>query len=229
LGKTRALTDQRRIFVLQEEILRELETLPPVPIDYITLSGAGEPTLAKNLGKMIKGIRKSRSEKVAVITNSSLLGRCDVRDDLSDADFVLAKLDACGADSFRKINRPMRGIHFRTVVRALKDFRGFYRGRLALQMMFVSINEKHAERMAELAAEIRPDEIQLNTPLRPCRVPALSEAALRKIEICFRRKLGPSLPILNVFRGQKKKVSAISAEDTLRRRGKFLKNSMMSK
>lgn len=33
----------------------------------------GEPTLAENLGQMIKAIKKIRNEKIAVLTNSSLL------------------------------------------------------------------------------------------------------------------------------------------------------------
>jgi len=55
------------------KIIDELNFLPPLKIDYITFSGAGEPTLAKNLGEMIKAVRRVRKEKIAVLTNSSLM------------------------------------------------------------------------------------------------------------------------------------------------------------
>ena len=222
LGKTKVFSDERRVFVPSEAVVREIEMLPPVSVDYITFSGAGEPTLAQNLGELIRAVKKIRKEKVAVITNSSLIDRPGVREDLSGADFVLAKLDACSADLFQRINRPVQGVLFDTVLQALKDFRRIYKGRLALQIMFVSANEKYAEGMAELAKEIRPDEVQLNTPLRPCGIRPLSEAAMRRTESCFRKVLGAKFPILNVFKEPTKPVAAISSADTLKRRGKFL-------
>jgi len=68
--------------------------LPLLKIDYITFSGTGEPTLAANLGQMIKEVKKIRCEKIAVLTNSSLMHREDVQKDLACADLVVAKLDA---------------------------------------------------------------------------------------------------------------------------------------
>ncbi|MBL7131266.1 MAG: peptide deformylase [Candidatus Omnitrophica bacterium] len=73
LGKTNVFTNERRVFVPVTKIIEELDLLPPVQIDYITFSGMGEPTLAENLGQMIKAIKKIRNEKIAVLTNSSLL------------------------------------------------------------------------------------------------------------------------------------------------------------
>ena len=68
VGKTGLLIDERHRFINCEDIIKELDSLPPLEIDYITFSGAGEPTLASNLGEMIRGIKKIRQEKIAVIT-----------------------------------------------------------------------------------------------------------------------------------------------------------------
>src|SRR3989338_1906861 len=93
LGRTKEFTEERKIFIPTNDILREVQILPYIPIDHLTLSGRGEPTLAKNLGAMILGLRETSDEKIAVITNSSLLHRDDVQADLLLADYVIAKLD----------------------------------------------------------------------------------------------------------------------------------------
>lgn len=220
LGKTKAFSDKRLDFVAVDEVVREIRTIPAGSIDYITFSGAGEPTLAKNLGAMIAAVRKTRKEKIAVITNSSLMYRKDVKDDLLSADLVLAKLDAASEKTFQQMNGPMPGMTFEVVLNSLKEFRAFHKGRLALQIMFTAFNEKHAGKIAEIAKEIRPDEIEINTPLRPCGVAPLPETALLEIENCFRVVCGKDISILNVYSAERKKVSSISGPDTLRRRGK---------
>ena len=63
IGETKLLTDERKTFVRIPDLIDELGSLPPLKIDYITFSGTGEPTLAANLGQMIKAIKKIRKEK----------------------------------------------------------------------------------------------------------------------------------------------------------------------
>ena len=215
LGKTKNFTDERRIFIPVAEIIEELDLLPPVQIDYITFSGAGEPTLARNLGRMIKAIRKTRNEKIAVLTNSSLLNRKDVQEDLLPADFVVAKLDAGSQECFKIVNKPMEAIKFDAILEGIKDFRGIYKGKLALQIMFIAENKKYAKRIAGLTKEIDLDEVQINTPLRPCSVKPLSKTEMETIENYFN-----GLNVVSVYNAEKKKVKPISSEDTLKRRGK---------
>jgi len=216
IGKTRLLTDRREKFVSAAEIEKEISSLPPIEIDYITFSGAGEPTLAKNLGQIISSVKKLRKEKTAVLTNSSLMYREDVAKDLSLADLVVCKLDAPSQDVFEKINRPVKNIRFDNVIRAIKDFKGYYKGRLALQIMFIQENRIYAKDIARVAKEIRPDEVQLNTPLRPCGVRPLSRVEMAGLEGYF-----ASLNTVSVYNAKRKAVSPISAEDTLKRRGKI--------
>jgi wyosine [tRNA(Phe)-imidazoG37] synthetase (radical SAM superfamily) len=215
LGKTTRFSKQRKIYISEKNLMAEINCLPAIKIDYITFSGRGEPTLAKNLGRMIKTVRQSRKEKIAVITNSSLLGQEDVIKDLLIADFVIAKLDACDRDSFQKINKPMPEITFQKTVNALKYFKSAYHNKFALQIMFIKRNMKHADKIAQLAREINPDEIQINTPLRRCRVKPLSKKELQVIATHF-----SGLPIVSVYDIDKKEVRPISTKKTLTRRGK---------
>lgn len=215
LGRTKSLTDERKIFIPTEEIIEELNYLPFLDIDYITFSGRGEPTLAENIGRTIRAIKEIRKDKIAVITNSSLLTNNYVCDDLLAADSVIAKLDACCQDEFECINRPIKSITFDKVVKAIKNFKSIYKGELALQIMFIENNKASASKIAEITREINPDQVQINTPLRPCPVKPLAEDELSAIESCF-----GGLEVITVYKARKKKVKSVSKEDTLRRRGK---------
>ena len=216
LGKIDIFTDKRKVFVPTAKIIEELDLLPPLEIDYITFSGTGEPTLAKNLGQMIKAIRRLRKEKIAVLTNSSLMNRDDVREELLLADFVVAKFDAPSQEIFEKVNQPLDTIRFDTVLRAIKDFRHAFKGKLALQIMFIEENKRRASEIARFAKDINPDEVQINTPLRPCGVTPLPESELKVIKSHFK-----NLNAISVYEIEKKGVVSISDEDTLKRRGKI--------
>lgn len=214
ISDTKIFSRKRKIFVATKDIIAEIKSLPPLKIDYMTFSGSGEPTLAKNLGELINEIKKIKNEKLAVITNSSLMNLKDVRDDLMNADLVMAKLDAPDEELFNKINRPMKGITFDSAIDGIKEFRAIYKGKLALQIMFMDQNKDRAKELRELARGLRPDEVQINTPLRPCATKPLSRKELDAIKVYFK-----DMNVKCVYKSEKKKVDSLSKEDTLKRRG----------
>ncbi len=216
LGKTGVHTKKRKLFIPTEKVIEEIRSLPPVDIDYITFSGRGEPTLAKNLGDMITGVKRIRKEPVAVLTNASLLYDKEVRKDLSRADLVVGKVDASSEEMFKKISRPVKGIDLTKVIEGIRKFKRGYRGKLALQIMFIKDNEKYAKEIARLAERIGADEVQLNTPLRPCAVRPLSRKRMQKIERHFK-----GLNAISIYKSVRKKVKPVSRKDTLKRRGKI--------
>lgn len=175
----------RRLFVPTAAIIKELESLPRLNLDYITLSGTGEPTLAANLGDVIEKIKGHFSKPVAVLTNSSMLHDPQVRQELSLADLVVAKLDAPNEQVFKSINQPTNGITFHMIVDGIKRFNKENPGKLALQMMFVPQNKEYAAAMARLAKEIGPIEVQLNTPMRPSPVKSLTAEEMAEIKVIF--------------------------------------------
>ncbi|MFH0839542.1 MAG: radical SAM protein [Candidatus Omnitrophota bacterium] len=223
LGGYSKKTIKRASYVPTPEIIEEIKNLPKgTKIDYITFSGGGEPALAKNIGETIRAIKKISKKKVAVITNASLMQYKDVRKDLSFADLVVAKVDAYSERSFRKINKPAKGINFKDVVRGLKIFGKTYKGIFALQIMFVPQNKKHFKEMAEIAYAIRPDEIEINTPTRPNPIKPLSKDDISKITAYFRafnKKPALKTKIISLYESVRKDASAISREATIKRRG----------
>lgn len=185
LGNTAQLSNDRKEFVSVSDLIEEIGRIPSFFADYITFSGRGEPTLAKNLGEMIRAVKKVRREKVAVITNSSLLHLKDVQDDLMHADFVLAKLDAVNQEMFNCIDG-VCGIDYALLLTGLGEFRARYKGKFALQMMLVKDNIEHLHELSALADLLRPNEIQLNTPVRPSGQLPLSREQVQKAKESFK-------------------------------------------
>jgi len=216
IGETRLFNSGRKKFVSTEAIAKEIMRLPKnTKIDYITFSGNGEPTLAKNLGDMIKRIRKIRKEKIAVITNASLINRSDVQDDLLLADFVILKLDANAEDLFMDINKPDPGIRFGDIIKGIKRFSEIYRGRLALQIMFIEKNKVYAKEIVKMAKKLGIKEVQLNTPLREC-----AEKPLPKSEMDIIRRYFKGMSVNYVYWAKKKDVKPLDKEDAEKRHGR---------
>ena len=217
LGDTRVHSIERKTFVSEQEIIDEINSLSvDLQIDYLTFSGCGEPTLAKNLGRMIQALKACRSEKVAVITNGSLMSDPEVRSDLMKADCVMVKLDAYDQDSFESIDRPDISLNFDHMVEGMKIFAKEFQGKFALQMMFIDSNKDKARQMAKVAASIGADEIELNTPLRPSDVNPLSEQEMIQIKQVFE-----GLPVTMVYERERKNVDAIDLEQAKRRHGNY--------
>ncbi|MBI5415947.1 MAG: radical SAM protein [Candidatus Omnitrophica bacterium] len=220
LGRTVKFHTEREEFVPVDAVISEIKTLPAARIDHYTFSGRGEPTLAQNLGEMIRAVREATGGRVAVITNAGLIDREDVRRDLVLADLVLAKLDAYDQGSFRQMDIPDDGIDFDRVVRGLKTFRGNFAGKLALQVMFVEENKHCAARIAGIARAINPDEVQINTPLRPGGMSPLGREELMGLKTYFK-----GLPAVCVYEAQRKTVEPFDERATVLRHGNFRKKS----
>jgi wyosine [tRNA(Phe)-imidazoG37] synthetase (radical SAM superfamily) len=216
LGAADAVVE-RRIFVPTAELLQELKTLDTdTDIDHITFSGNGEPTLAANLGEMIQAVKAVRSEKVAIITNGTLLGRKDVQDDLGAVDLILVKLEAADEATFQAVNRPAPGVTLASVVDGIKAFKRTFKGRFVLQVMFVESNRAQAGAIARLAAEIGADEVQINTPLRKSLVRPLSPADMAELKTFFAGQ-----NVRSVYEEEKKEYHPFDDQATARRHGEF--------
>lgn len=220
LGMAAPVSSQRAFFVSEEAVLDEVRALPAdVQIDYFTFSGNGEPTLATNLGRIIEALKASfPAIKVAVITNATTIGRLDVQADLLKADLVLFKIEAATQAVFEKINRPVKGIFLKDIIAGIKAFKVLYGGKLALQIMLTDINKAEVADLARIARDIAPDEVQLNTPLRPSPVKPLDEAEMARLKVYFTAE---SLNVLSVYEEEKKEYTPFDALSTRKRHGVY--------
>jgi len=213
LGRTVYPLTERRRFVEPADLHRELAQVGSVALDTVTFSGVGEPTLALNLPELVAVVRERFAQPVAVLTNSSLMTREDARRDLALFDIVVAKVDAPDELLFQQINRPVISDTLQDILRGIQRFRETFAGRLALQMMFTPANRERATEMAEIARQLRPAEVQLNTPLRPSPVSPLSARAMRRVERAF-----AGLPVINVYGAARPPVTTLDDRETRRRR-----------
>jgi len=220
LGHRAPCAPGRGVYVSPEELGGELERIGGAA-DYVTFSGRGEPTLAGNLGELRLECARRRPERTAIITNSALMYSARVREELASFDLVVAKLDAPDEETFGKINRPGPGVYFKEVLEGLTLFARGRRGRLAIQAMFMAANKDRARDLARLYAMIGPDEVQLNTPLRPCPEKPLSKEELAAVRREVEGGLGGGIKVVDVYTSKVPEVKPLSAPDTLRRRGKI--------
>lgn len=172
LGRTTNSTLERREWVPTTDVLAELDRWISADgeADVITFAGSGEPTLHSGLGEIAAHIRKRTDIPVLLLTNGTLLHREDVRRDAAHANKVKVSLSVWDEESFQAVNRPTAGCTFAQLVGGETAFRKEFDGELVLEVFVVEgLNSApdNMKRIAELAAKIGPDKVQLNTAVRP--------------------------------------------------------------
>ena len=172
VGRTTNLTTERREYFPIDKILDELKArLEQVKqVDYITLSGSGEPTLNSGFGKLVREIREITDIPIALLTNGSLFFLENVRADATLTDVVMPTLTAGSEEVFKQIHRSAKGVTLSKVVDGLAKFRQIFKGQIWLEIMLIKdINtcDSELEGIKGNINRIAPDKIQLNSPVRP--------------------------------------------------------------
>ncbi len=151
-----------------EERIRELERLGDMP-DFLTIVPDGEPTLDRNLGKLIK-LLKPLGIKIAVISNASTIHLPEVREELASADWVSLKIDTLTEQIWKKVNRPHGKIVLENIRDGLIKFRNEFRATLVSETMLVrNINDslENIIDIASILSVLRPTNAFLAVPTRP--------------------------------------------------------------
>jgi wyosine [tRNA(Phe)-imidazoG37] synthetase (radical SAM superfamily) len=170
-GRTTRKTVERQSFFPVRDVLAAVrKAVAERKTEFLTFSGEGEPTLNKDIGRIIRALKREYTIPVAVITNSAFLPDPEVRRDLHPADLVMPSLDAADQRTFARVDRCHRNLRVEDIIAGLVSFRRYYRGRLWLEIMLVKgVNDsvEHLVRLRKAVARIRPDRVQLNTVVRP--------------------------------------------------------------
>lgn len=194
LGKTTLKTQERKEYVFLKDILSELKTWLESnskelkDLNYVTLSGSGEPTLNDKIGQLILEIKKLTNLPVAVLTNSSLLKSASVRGEIMAADLIVPSLDAVEKKVFLKIDRPQEDIEIEEIIEGLIALRREFKGKIWLEVMLSrGINDdiRYIKKLKKITDLINPDKIQLNSPVRTTSelgVLSVDKKKLRKIQ-----------------------------------------------
>ena len=187
-GATTVLTHERKEYVPVDEVYSELKSFfknNPDP-DYLTFSGAGEPTLHKHIGEVITFLKELRPEiPVAVLTNGTLFGDPVVRKELMQADLVLPSLDAATDLALHRINRPRRELTASGYIKGLIEFSREFKGEIWLEVLILpgyNDGEENLEALKKAIRKINPTRIQLNTLDRPGTVEGLLPARMTQLQ-----------------------------------------------
>lgn len=141
-----------------------------VPVDSITFSGNGEPTVNPDFPQIVDVTVRLRDKyfpqaKVSVLSNAVLVGRKDIAEALKKVDNPILKIDASSDELIEKINKPVGSYRLAEVVEALKGFDGNF----VLQTMFLkspdfdTASKDALEGWMDIVRELRPREIMVYT------------------------------------------------------------------
>jgi len=175
LGKTHTLQITRTPFYTLQEILAAVKQKiqgakeKKEAIDYLTFVADGEPTLDSNLGEEIE-LLKTLGIKIAVLTNSSLIWKKDVQDDLLKADWVSLKIDTVDQEIWHRINRPHGSLQLRDILDGMSEFSNSFTGDLVTETMLIQdVNDETegSEKVAEFIAGLSPKKSYVSIPIRP--------------------------------------------------------------
>jgi wyosine [tRNA(Phe)-imidazoG37] synthetase (radical SAM superfamily) len=194
LGRTTNKTLDRKEYVPVAAVEAELNTWIQEggKADYITLAGSGEPTLHNQFGPILKFIRTRTAIPTALLSNGTLFSLPEVREAANQADLVKLSLSAWDQGSFEHVNRPHPDLKFRDILDGYRTFRSEFQGKLWIEVFLIwGINSvrQEVEKIAAIAQTIAPDEIHLNTAVRPTSedfVCAMPQNKLEELTDLFR-------------------------------------------
>ena len=166
-----------RINKVSTDLENVLKRIDLNTVDIVTFSGVGEPTLNPRLGEIADEVKiRIGRLSMAILTNSSLFYRDDVRRNLSEFGMVVAKLDAGDDETFRLINRSAdKKLDIEAIVESIKKLKSEIKGLLALEVMLLqtengkvtNIKGKSLRSLIDAVLDVNPDVVQLEVPYRP--------------------------------------------------------------
>ena len=156
--------------------------LDGTPVDSITFSGDGEPTLNPEFPRIVEDTLKLRdaffpSARVSVLSNATRVHLPEVFEALRRVDNPIMKIDAPTDGLAALINRPAPGYSVARVVEALKRFDGDF----ILQTMFLrseffdSASPELLLPWMDIVRVLKPRQIQLYSIDRPAPMQGLQK------------------------------------------------------
>ena len=141
-----------------------------VPVDSITFSGNGEPTMNPDFPEIIDVTLRLRDKyfpnaKVSVLSNATLIGRKAVAQALMKVDNPILKIDASEDGLVKQINKPVGTYRLTDVIENLRQFEGNF----ILQTMFLKSPDfdtaapEPLEAWRNIVRELRPRQVMVYT------------------------------------------------------------------
>ena len=225
LGNTIKLEIERKKFYSTDDIVaaveKQLENLDNKSnkIDYLTFVPDGEPTLDLLLTENITALKKFNI-KIAVITNSSLMGNEKVRNGLLLADWVSVKVDTINEETWHKIDRPHGRLNFFEMLKGIKLFSEQREKYFVTETMLVkglndSVDELNST--SEFINGLNPDIAYIAIPTRPPAEQFVVSPDEERINDAFQifNSTGINVELITGYEGNEFSATGNLAEDVL--------------
>ena len=184
------LPTRQEVKTALEQFLRAYTTEENAPLDVITFSGNGEPTLHPEFLGIIEDTCALRNRycpqaKVSVLSNATQLGREDVVRALRLCDNRILKLDSAKNQTMRLIDQP---VNKDLTVEQIKEGLSSFQGDFTLQTCFVkgqvgetwvdNTTEEEVAAWQQVVRELRPKQVMIYVIDRATPVKTLEKISL---------------------------------------------------
>ncbi len=160
------------------------------PIDVLTITANGEPTLYPHLLELIQSIKPFlKGVKTLILSNGSLFYEPKVQQALKEFDIVKFSLDAIDLKAFERVDKPYSK-DINKILEGILRFSQIYQGQLVAEVLLikgVNDNANNLKLIADFLKQINIARVDLSTIDRPSsfKAPKLSEDELLKCSLFF--------------------------------------------
>ncbi|RVZ21142.1 radical SAM protein [Helicobacter pylori] len=160
------------------------------PIDVLTITANGEPTLYPHLLELIQSVKPFlKGVKTLILSNGSLFYEPKVQQALKEFDIVKFSLDAIDLKAFERVDKPYSK-DIDKILEGILSFSQIYQGQLVAEVLLikgVNDNANNLKRIADFLKKINIARVDLSTIDRPSsfKAPKLSEDELLKCSLFF--------------------------------------------
>jgi len=200
VGRTLNKTIKKRVFYKVEDIIQSVEKKinnlknRHEKIDYITYVPDGEPTLDINLKKEVEELKKLNIP-IAIITNTSLMYREDVRNDLMDFDLVSLKINTVEEELWKIIDRPHEDLELNDILEGILSFKKEFKGKIITETMLldgINYTDEVIKDTAKFLKELSPNKCYISIPIRPPaeKIKPANEETINKVFQIFSKIIG---------------------------------------
>jgi len=170
--------------------------------DVLTFAGNGEPTSNPHFAGIIDDTIRLRNRwcpeaKIRVLSNSTLIGRQDIREALMKVDNNILKLDTVDNEYIRRVDRPTQPSYdVKKIIEHLK----WFNGHVIIQTMFMkgdgtdNTSEQYVAPWLEALRDIKPQSVMIYTIDRETPDQKLQKATPEELDAIRNRVIAVGIP-----------------------------------
>lgn len=170
--------------------------------DVLTFAGNGEPTSNPHFAGIIDDTIRLRNRwcpeaKISVLSNSTFIGRRDIREALMKVDNNILKLDTVDNEYIRRVDRPTQPSY--DVKKIIEHLKGF-NGHVIIQTMFMkgdgtdNTSEQYVAPWLEALRDIKPQSVMIYTIDRETPDQKLQKATPEELDAIRNRVIAIGIP-----------------------------------